>query len=367
MSFYDMLAEYRNFDFDSSFAAFKQQDVKTAINKEKLSALDLLALMSPAAEPYLEQMAQKAHLLTVQHFGRVIFLFTPLYLSNYCTNQCVYCSFNTRNKIDRKQLTLEQVEEEAKAIAGTGLKHLLILSGDAKKKASIAYLKECIKILKKYFSSLGIESYAMEQEEYAELVDAGIDLLTIFQETYNEKLYAELHLKGPKKDYRFRLDAPERACKANMRAVNIGALLGLDGEWRQDAFFTVLHADYLQNKYADTEVSVSLPRIRPHVGSFQPGCLISDKNMVQIMLALRLFMPRAGITISTRENALFRNNIIKLGVTKMSAGASTAVGGYTNHDSTAQFAISDDRSVDEMRRAISELGYQPVMQDWQTL
>ncbi|MBZ4644565.1 MAG: thiH1 [Clostridia bacterium] len=368
MSFYNEYLAYKDFKFNDFFKSVTDYQVQSAINKDKLTVLDFLALLSPRAEKYLEEMAQKAHRLTVYNFGKTILLYTPLYLSNYCTNQCLYCGFNTKNKIQRKQLTLDEVEAEAKAIAATGLKHILILTGDAKKIASLEYLEDCIEILRKYFTSIAIEIYALEEEEYARLIKAGVDSFTIYQETYNEGLYDQLHLKGPKKDYRFRLDAPERACKAFMRSVNIGALLGLDKEWRREAFFTGLHANYLQNRYMETEISLSLPRIRPHVGGFQPNCIVSDKNMVQIMLAFRLFMPRAGITISTRENAQFRDNIIRLGVTKMSAGSSTAVGGHTQQEeNTGQFDISDERSVQEMREAILRLGYQPVFKDWQTI
>jgi len=247
------------------------------------------------------------------------------------------------------------------------LKHILILTGDARRMADLPYLKSCIKILAEYFTSIAIEIYALEEQEYGELIEAGVDSLTIYQETYNETLYNKLHVKGPKRDYRFRLDAPERACRATMRAVNIGALLGLD-EWRREAFLTGLHAHYLQDQYPDVEVSVSLPRLRPHAGNYQPRSQVSDKNLVQIMLALRLFMPRAGITISTREAAVFRDNIIRLGVTKMSAGSSTKVGGHTIAKAdTGQFDISDERTVAEMKTYIEKLGYQPVFKDWQPI
>jgi len=367
MGFYKKYNEYNDFNFDAFFDGIKSQDIKNILSKDRLSITDFLALISPVAEEFSEDMAQMAHKLTIQHFGRVILLYTPLYLSNICTNQCVYCSFNATNKIERKQLTVQEVEIEAKAIAKTGLRHILILTGDAKEVSSIDYLKACIRILKKYFSSIAIEIYALEQDEYAQLIAEGVDLLTIYQETYNEELYDKLHLKGPKKDYLFRLDAPERACKAKIRSVNIGALFGLDDNWRREIFFTALHASYLQDTHNEAEISISLPRIRPHLGSFMPSCDVDDRNMVQIMLALRLFMPRVGITISTRENAKFRDNVIRLGVTKMSAGSTTAVGGHTQDNSTGQFDISDNRSVDQMYSAILGLGYQPVFKDWQTL
>ena len=367
MSFYELYLKYKDFNPEYPKTQEGNQDVARILRQQTLKTSDFFTLLSPAAEPYLERIAQKAHQLTVHQFGRTILLYTPLYLSNFCNNECLYCGFNSKNKIERKQLTLEEVEKEAKAIAETGLKHILILTGDARKTADLPYLKSCIKILAEYFTSIAIEIYALDEQEYGELIEAGVDTLTIYQETYNETLYGKLHVKGPKKDYRFRLDAPERACKATMRAVNIGALLGLD-EWRREAFLTGLHAHYLQDRYPDVEVSISLPRLRPHAGDYQPRCRVSDKNLVQIMLAFRLFMPRAGITISTREAAIFRDNIIRLGVTKMSAGSSTKVGGHTfAKEETGQFDISDERTVAEMRTYIQKLGYQPVFKDWQPI
>jgi len=367
LSFLEELQGYQKFNFASYLNSRTALDIKQILNKDKLTPLDFLSLLSPAAELQLEALAQKAHQLTVQHFGKVIFLYTPLYLANYCVNQCVYCGFNTTNEIVRRQLSLAEVESEAQAIADSGLKHILILTGESRKHSSLSYLKNCVKVLKKYFSSIAIEIYPLLEEEYAELVSVGVDSFTIYQEVYNPDTYDQLHLKGPKKDYRFRLDAPERACKAKMRAVNIGALLGLD-DWRTEAFFTGLHAGYLQDKYLDTEISLSLPRIRPHLGSFQPKSLVDDKIFVQIMLAYRLFLTRAGITVSTRECAEFRDNLIKLGVTKMSAGVSTEVGGRTSKEKTeSQFDISDSRDVKEMTKAIYQLGYQPVFKDWDIL
>ncbi|MCG8501183.1 MAG: 2-iminoacetate synthase ThiH [Firmicutes bacterium] len=367
MSFYDEYLVYKDFNFNRFFEGITDDRIRAVIRKGKLTARDFLTLLSPMAEKHLEEMAQQAHKVTVQHFGKTILLYTPMYLSNYCTNRCLYCGFNTANEILRKQLTLEEVETEAKAIAETGLRHILILTGDARNMASPDYIEDCVKVLTQYFTSVSIEVYAMEQEEYARLIQAGVDALTIYQETYNEGLYDKVHLRGPKKDYRYRLDAPERACKAAMRSVNIGALLGLD-EWRKEAFFTGLHANYLQDRYTDTEISISLPRLRPHEGSFQPKDIANDTHMVQMMVAFRLFMPRAGITISTREHARFRDNVMRLGVTKMSAGSTTVVGGHTQQEKhTGQFEISDERNVVQMREAILGLGYQPVFKDWQTL
>jgi 2-iminoacetate synthase len=367
MSFFDKQAQFPRQTLEDILRASTPADVLRVLQKTSLHEKDFLMLLSPAAEPFLEQMAQKAHQITIRQFGKTILLFTPMYLSNFCTNQCAYCGFNTRNQITRKQLTLEEVEKEAKVIADTGLKHILILTGDARNIASIDYLKSCIHILSRYFTSISIEIYALEAHEYRELIHAGVDALTLYQETYNPELYRELHGKGPKSDYRFRLEAPERACREKIRAVNIGALLGLDS-WQTEAYMTGIHAAYLQDGFPDVEVSISLPRMRPHAGEFQPRFIVKDRNLIQILLAFRLFMPRAGITISTRESETFRNNILRLGVTKMSAGSSTRVGGHTSQDgNTGQFDICDHRTVSEMKSFIQSHGYQPVFKDWQPI
>ncbi|HOM02110.1 MAG TPA: 2-iminoacetate synthase ThiH [Acetivibrio sp.] len=368
MSFYERYMEYKNFDFEGFFDRVTDRDIINIINKDRrLSELEFLMLLSQKAAKYLEPMAQKAKKLTLQNFGKVILLYTPMYLANYCVNQCVYCGFNITNSIKRKKLTLEEVEKEARAISSTGLRHILILTGESRKESPVGYIKDCVKILRRYFRSIAIEVYPLYENEYAELVEEGVDGITIYQEVYDEEKYKALHLKGPKRNYIYRLDAPERACRASMRNVNIGALLGLH-DWRTEAFYTGLHADYLQNNYTDVEISISLPRIRPHFGSFIPDCIVEDRDLVQIMLSYRLFMPRAGITISTRESEKLRNNLIGLGVTKMSAASSTQVGGHTLCDkSDGQFDINDRRGVEEMRQMIYSKGYQPVFKDWQAI
>lgn len=365
MTFYDPYTAWRENEGSRQIESVTDGDVRRVLGKQTLSPSDFLCLLSPAAEAHLEQMAQKAHTLTISQFGRTMVLFTPLYLSNFCTNSCLYCGFNQNNRIARRQLTLAEVDAEARAIADTGLKHILILTGEAPATASVDYIEDCCKVLNRYFPAIGIEVYALSKKDYRRLIHAGVDNLAIYQETYNEPLYGRLHPKGPKRDYRFRLDTPERACQAGMRAVNIGALLGLD-DWRCDAFFTGLHARYLQDRYPETEISVSLPRMRPHVGGFQPACIVEDRHIVQIMTALRLFMPRVGITISTRESARFRDRLLPLGVTRMSAGSCTAVGGHTEGDNgTGQFEISDERSTPEMVAMLRRAGWQPVYKDWQ--
>ena len=367
MGFYEQCVRFSDFQPGIVLGRFGRRDMEQALKKRILTDSDFLALLSPAAEPFIEEMAQKAHRITVRQFGRVIQLYTPIYLSNYCTNQCVYCGFSNTNKISRKQLTLEEVETEAGAIAKTGLKQILILTGDARKITTPGYIKDCVRIIAKYFTSVGIEIYALDQEEYTELIEAGVDYLTIYQETYNIRLYGQLHQKGPKKDFRYRLEAPDRACKAGIRAVNIGALMRLD-DWRREVYLTGLHAEYLQRRFPGVELGISLPRITPHAGSFHPEYNVDDKSLVQSMLALRLFLPRVGLTISTREPADLRDNLVRLGVTKMSAGSSTKVGGWTTGDQdTGQFDIFDHRTVDEIKQQISRLGYQPVFKDWQPI
>lgn len=366
MSFDDLRKKYEKLDFDSFFAQVSDRDVERALEKQRLTEMDYLTLLAPRAEGHLEEMAQKAHRLTVRHFGRVMLLYTPLYLANYCVNNCVYCGFRAHSKLARKKLSPAEVEAEAQIIAATGLKHILILTGESRQYSPVSYIKECIEILKKYFTSISIEIYPLEEHEYAALIAAGVDGLTIYQEVYHEQVYAALHPSGPKRNFRFRLDAPERACRAGIRTVNVGALLGLH-EWRPEAFFTGLHAHYLQNMYPAVEVSISPPRIRPYPGEFQPAVTVTDKNLVQYVLAFRLFMPRGGITISTRESAALRNHLVKLGVTKMSAGSCTAVGGRSDQHSTGQFEIWDRRGVAEVAGMLYAHGYQPVYKDWQVV
>lgn len=349
-------------------------DVRKSLAADRLSERDFLVLLSPAAEKHLEPMARRARDETIRHFGKTIQFFTPLYLANFCTNRCVYCGFNTNRSIPRQMLTLEEVEAEAKAIAASGLRKILALTGDAPAKTGAKYLASCIEVLARYFPSVGIEVPSMTMEEYALVVAAGADSMTMFQETYNEALYEKLHPAGPKRDFGFRLDAPQRAVMGGMRGVNLGALLGLD-HWRRDMFFTGLHAAFLQERYPEQEVSVSLPRMRPcgekpttrEEREFA-ATPVEDRNFVQALLAFRCFMPQAGITLSTREPAWLRDKLIPLGVTRVSAGVCTAVGGHVEAADAdkrePQFDISDPRSVDEMAAALEAIGYQPVFTDW---
>ena len=367
MTFYDEIERYRSLDLTGITKGFIPIHIEQILAKSEIHWQEFLGLLSPAATGLLENMAQAAHKLTIKHFGRTILLYTPLYLSNYCVNQCVYCGFNMANDIPRRKLTLHEVELEAQAISGTGLQHLLILTGESRQHSPVSYIADCVSVLRKYFSSISIEVYPLSIEEYAELISAGIDGITIYQEVYDQQIYERVHPAGPKRDYSFRLAAPERAGAAGIRTINIGALLGLN-DWRREVFFTGIHAAYLQNKFPDIEIGVSFPRMRPQFGDFEPEYRVSDSDLVQSITALRLFLPRVGITISTRENAFLRDNLLKLGVTKMSAGSSTAIGGHTDAiDSIGQFEIADRRTVKEMREIISKAGYKPILKDWHDL
>lgn len=363
-----------------------REDVRRVLKKSLLTEADFALLLSPVALEALEPMARRAHDETLRHFGRAKQLFAPLYLGNYCTNRCVYCGFHAGQHIERKALTAKEIEDEAKALAATGLRRVLALTGDAPKRTGAAYIAAGVAVLARHFPSVGIEVQALTEEEYALVAEAGADSMTMFQETYDPELYARLHLAGPKRDFGFRLDAPQRATRAGMRGVTLGALLGL-GDWRFDMFMLGMHGRWLQQTYPHLELAFSLPRIRPRseeeqredAGTdkgrrvFEPTP-VTDREFVQAMTALRCFLPHAGITLSTRERAFMRDKLLPLGVTKISAGVCTSVGGYAHpepaatgveeHKDAVQFVIDDERSVDEVARDLERLGYQPVFADW---
>lgn len=364
MSFAEVLLAQKTFPFEDLLSDVNAAKVESVLNKDKLSIEDLLVLLSDPAADYLEPMAQKAAAITRRHFGNVITLFTPLYISNYCTNRCTYCSFAHEHAINRRQLSFEEVEKEAIAISKTGIRHILVLTGEAPDKATFDYLRQSLSIIANHFSAIGIEVYPLTGGQYEELINAGyMDSLTIYQETYNEELYKTYHRGGPKENYFHRLETIERACRQRIRAVTIGALLGLD-DLRREAFAVAHHALYLQKTFPDVEISLSFPRICPLVENFIPGVVVTDRQLVQLITAFRIMFPTLGITMTTRESARFRDNIMPLGITKVSAGVSTAVGGHIGKPSTTQFEIADYRSVSEMQRDLLANGFQPVMHDW---
>lgn len=364
MTFLDIINQYDPRQVRESIEAKTAADVERALAAERLRSDDLQALLSPAAAPFLEQMAARAHRLTLQRFGKNILLYAPLYLSNLCVNGCRYCGFSASNQVPRRTLTLDEVWTEAQVLHEQGFRHILLVTGESPKTVDNDYLAACVERIRPLFSSISIEVYPMETEGYRQMVGAGVDGLTIYQETYNRDLYEEMHPFGKKRDYDFRLLTPERGGAAGLRRIGIGFLLGL-GEFRSEAFFLGLHALHLSRHYWRTQVSVSFPRIRPADGGFQPLHPVSDRDFVQLLCALRLLLPDAGLVLSTRESAALRDNLLPLGITQMSAGSCTAPGGYADKDlSTQQFAIDDDRSPEEVCRLIRARGYEAVWKDW---
>ncbi len=346
---------------------FTEEDVRAALGKDTLSPYDFGALLSPAAQPFLEEMAQRAQLETRKHFGNSVYMFTPLYIANYCENYCIYCGFNCHNKIRRAKLDFQQIEQEMKAIADTGLEEILILTGESRKMSDVKYIGEACRIAKKYFRLIGLEIYPVNSDEYAYLHECGADFVTVFQETYDPNKYETLHLGGHKRVFPYRFNAQERAVRGGMRGVGFAALLGLS-DFRKDAFATGMHASLLQKKYPHAEIAFSCPRLRPTINHDEINPKdVHETQLLQVIAAYRIFMPFAGITISTREGQRFRDNVIGIAATKISAGVSTGIGSHVEEieeKGDEQFVISDGRTVDEVRQAIRSRGLQPVMNDY---
>ena len=352
---------------NTNFDIYTKEDVIRALNKDEKSIEDFKALLSPEALPFLEDIAKAATKETRKHFGNSIYLFTPLYISNYCENYCIYCGFNCYNKIKRAKLPYENIEKEMEAISKTGIEEILILTGESRKMSDVEYIGKACEIAKKYFKNVGIEVYPMNSDEYKYLHEHGADFVTVFQETYNSDKYETLHLMGHKRIFPYRFNAQERALMGGMRGVAFAALLGLD-DFRKDALATGLHAYYLQRKYPHAEISFSCPRLRPIINNDKINPKdVHEPQLLQVMCAYRLFMPFAGLTISTRERAGFRDNVLGMCATKISAGVSTGVGSHTDEveeEGDDQFEISDSRTLDEVLDAIKNRGLQPVMNDY---
>ena len=352
-----VIAEMNSYDAD----IYTAKDVKEALAAETCSVDNFKALLSPAALPFLEEIAQKAQKETRKHFGNSVAIFTPLYIANYCENYCVYCGFNCHNKIKRAQLNAEEIEKEMQAIAETGLEEVLILTGESPNKSSVEYIGEACKIAKKYFKLIGLEVYPMDSKDYAYLHECGADFVTVFQETYNSDKYKTLHLGGRKRIFPYRLNAQERAIMGGMRGVGFAALLGLD-DFRKDALATGMHAYLLQKKYPHAEIAFSCPRLRPIINNDKINPKdVHEPQLLQIICAYRIFIPFASITISTRECERFRDNIIQI-----AAGVNVGIGGHSQEEEKGdeQFEISDGRSVDEIYQMIEDNGMQPVMTDY---
>ncbi len=363
-NFYDLLRQY---DWEETRAAIYSKtaaDVEKALDSLSPGVEDFMALVSPAAGPYLEQMALKSRQRTLSRFGKTMQIYVPLYLSNECVNFCRYCGFNHNNEIERNTLTEEQVLKEAEAIRQLGFEHLLLVTGEHPSKAGFGYLKDILGLLAPLFAQLSIEVQPMNTEEYKALADAGLHAVYVYQETYHEIRYGHYHPKGKKANFRYRLETPERLGKAGIHKTGLGCLLGLE-DWRVDSFFTALHLQFLKRHYWKTKYSISFPRLRPHAGSFNPDYPISDREFVQLLCAYRLLDENVELSVSTRENQKMRDHLSMLGVTAMSAGSSTQPGGYAGKNKCLeQFIISDDRSPAEVEKALKTSGYEVVWKDW---
>ena len=354
------------------YASYTAADVRRALNHDSCTVEDFKALLSPAAQPFLEEMAARARLETSRHFGNTVYLFTPLYIANYCENYCVYCGFNCYNDIKRLQLDAGQIEHEMQVIASSGMEEILLLTGESKTKSNVSYIGEACKLARKYFKNVGLEIYPVNTEDYRYLHECGADYVTVFQETYDLKKYETLHLLGHKRVWPYRFEAQERALRGGMRGVGFSALLGLS-DFRKDALATALHVYYLQRKYPQAEFSLSCPRLRPIINNDKINPLdVGERQLCQILCAYRIFLPFAGITVSSRESAAFRNGIAKICATKISAGVSTGIGDheekYTGKDEARtgdeQFEICDTRSLAAMYADMAAEGLQPVLNDY---
>ena len=355
------------------YSVYTARDVRAALDHETCTIEDFKALLSPAAEPFLEEMAQKARMETSKHFGNTVYLFTPLYIANYCENYCVYCGFNCYNHINRMKLNMAEIEHEMKVIADSGMEEILILTGESRGQSNVEYIGQAVKLAGKYFRMVGLEIYPVNTDEYRYLHECGADYVTVFQETYDTDKYETLHLLGHKRVWPYRFDAQERALRGGMRGVAFSALLGLS-DFRKDALASALHVYYLQRKYPHAEMSLSCPRLRPIINNDRINPLdVGEKQLCQILCAYRIFLPFVGITVSSRESAAFRNGIVKIAATKVSAGVSTGIGDheskYTGKEDDGargdeQFEIDDDRSFDAMYKDMSHEGLQPVLNDY---
>ncbi len=355
------------------YGKYTAKDVRAALEHTTCSIEDFKALLSPAAEPFLEQMAERARLETSKHFGNTVYLFTPLYIANYCENYCVYCGFNCYNHIKRMKLSAEQIEKEMRIIADSGMEEILILTGESRGMSDVKYIGEACKLARKYFRMVGLEIYPVNTDEYAYLHECGADYVTVFQETYDAEKYETLHLQGHKRVWPYRFDAQERALRGGMRGVAFSALLGLS-DFRRDALASAMHVYYLQRKYPQAEMSLSCPRLRPIINNDKIDPLdVHEKQLCQILCAYRIFLPFVGITVSSRESASFRNGIVKIAATKVSAGVSTGIGDHESKyngkktdgvQGDEQFEIDDARSLEAMYKDIADEGLQPVLNDY---
>jgi len=362
--FEDLIKKYDWEQLKESILSKKESDVLAALESEKRTLEDFKALISPAAKNHLEEMALISNKLTQKRFGKVIQLYLPLYLSNECTNHCVYCGFNHKNDITRITLDNNQILKEIEVIKSFGYEHILLVTGEHPGKAGFEYLKNAVMLVKPHFSLISLEVQPLSADEYRELGQLGVNTVYVYQETYNIMKYSEYHPAGKKSDFLYRLKTPDRIGEAGMHRIGLGCLIGLE-DWRTDSFFTAMHLKYLQKKFWKTKYSISFPRLRPHAGAFQPNSIMTDAELVQLICAYRLLDEEVELSISVRESRKFRDNVVKLGITSMSAGSRTEPGGYAlNTKALEQFEVHDGRSPAEIEQMIKNQGYEAVWKDW---
>lgn len=365
MSFAEVFSGIDRDDLRLSMYSTSALDVQRALLNPSGNLSSLMALLSPAAEPFIEQMAQQAMRLTQKRFGHNISLFIPLYLSNLCANECDYCGFTMSNKIKRKILNEKEIDAEIAVIKSRGFDSVLLVTGEHETKVGIHYLSQMVPHIKQHFSHLAMEVQPLATNEYQQLIELGLDAVMLYQETYQTSTYAKHHTRGKKQDFAYRINSPDRLGEAGIDKMGLGVLLGLD-DWRLDALMMGHHLQYLENKFWRSKYSISLPRLRPCTGGIQPKSPITDIGLVQVICAFRLFSEQLEISLSTRESNELRNNLIPLGITHMSAGSSTQPGGYAAATPELdQFEISDERAVEEVAAMIHQKGYQAVFKDWE--
>ncbi len=356
------------YDWDtilSDIQSKKAVDVEFALNNNKRTLEDFKALISPAAKPYIEQMAQISRRLTRKRFGNTMQMYVPMYLSNVCYNMCTYCGFSYGNKIERRTLTDDEILKEIRFLKSKGYDHLLLVTGEANAKVGVDYFENAIRLAKPYFSNISIEVQPLKQHEYEQLINVGLYAVLVYQETYNKNEYKKHHPQGRKSNFEFRLETPDRLGRAGIHKIGLGALYGLE-DWRVDSFFTALHLKYLQKTYWRTRYSISFPRLRPFSGGIQPKLEMTDSDLVQLICAYRLLDEDVELSVSTRENQIIRDNITQFGITSMSAESKTNPGGYVVYpQSLEQFEVSDDRTLEEIAEKLKENGLEPVWKDWE--
>ncbi len=359
---------FDNYDWDSvmkDILSKSSLDVERALASDKRDLEDFKALISPAAKPYIEQMAQLSNQLTKKRFGNTIQMYAPMYLSNECQNICTYCGFSLTNKIPRRTLTDGEILKEVEFLKNKGYDHILLVTGEANRTVGVDYINNAIQLIKPHFSNITIEVQPLDQDEYELLIANGLYAVLVYQETYHREEYKKHHPKGKKSNFSYRLDTPDRLGKAGVHKIGLGALFGLE-DWRADSFFTALHLKYLQKTYWKTKYSISFPRLRPHSGGLEPKVEMTDADLVQLICAYRLFDEDVELSISTRENEIFRNHIVQLGITSMSAESKTNPGGYAvEPQSLEQFEISDERSTEEITTMLKDQGLEVVWKDWE--